>query len=71
MEPVVVVIAAAAVALFAIEFWYIGHHEQTISERMQRTNARMGIQLLSFIFFLLGVAAGWFIGHFTSPPPGG
>lgn len=69
MLPVVIVIVAAAVALFAIEFWYIGRHEQTISERMQRINARMGIQLLSGIFFLLGAMAGWFIAHFTSPPP--
>jgi len=69
MLPVVIVIVAAAVALFAIEFWYIGHHEQTISERMQRTNARMGLQVLSGIFFLLGALAGWFIAHFTSPPP--
>ena len=69
MFPVIVVVVAAAVALFAIEFWYIGHGEQTISERMQRINARMGIQLLSGIFFLLGCLAGWFIAHFTSPPP--
>ena len=71
MEPVIIVILLAAVALFVIEFWYIGHGEQTISERMQRINARMGIQLLSGLFFLLGAVMGWFIAHFTSPPPGG
>jgi len=69
MLPVVIVTVLFVVALFAIEFYYIGRHEQTISERMQRGNARMGIQLVSGIFFGLGVLAGWFIAHFTSPPP--
>ena len=69
MLPVVIVLVAAVVALFVIEFWYISRHEQTISERLQRGNAAMGIQLVSGIFFMLGVLAGWFIAHFTSPPP--
>ena len=69
MLPVAIVLVLAVVALFVIEFYYIGRHEQTISERMQRGNARMGIQLVSGIFFALGVLAGWFIAHFTSPPP--
>lgn len=69
MLPVFLVIIAAAAALFAIEFLYIGRGEPTISARLQRANAQMGIQLVAGIFFMLGVAAGWFIGHFTSPPP--
>lgn len=69
MLPVIIVIVAAAIALFAIEAWYISRGEQTISERMQRINARMGGQLLAGIFFLLGALAGWFVCHFASPPP--
>lgn len=70
MEPVVIVILVAAALLFVIEGWYISRNEQTISERMQRINGRMGPQVMAGIFFLLGCLAGWFIAHFTSPPPG-
>jgi uncharacterized membrane protein YbjE (DUF340 family) len=71
MEPVVIVVVLFFVALLAIEGFYISHHEMTISEHMQRINARMGLQVSAGIFFLLGCLAGWFIAHFTSPPPGG
>lgn len=69
MLPVALVIIAATVALFVIEFWYIARGEPTISARLQKANAQMGVQLVAGIFFLLGAMAGWFIGHFTSPPP--
>lgn len=69
MIPVVVILGLAIVALLVVEFWYIAHGEQTISERFQRINQRLGPQLLAGIFFLLGALAGWFIAHFTSPPP--
>lgn len=69
MLPVVIVIVAAAVALFVIEGVYIARGEQTISERMQRINARMGGQLMAGLFFLLGAVIGWFVCHFASNPP--
>ncbi len=69
MLPVIVVIVAAIVALFVIEFWYINHHEMTISEHMQRINAQLGTQLTAGLFFLGGAVTGWFIAHFTDIPP--
>lgn len=69
MLPVLIVILLAAIALFAIEGWYIKRNEMTISEHMQRINARMDSQVMAGIFFLLGALAGWFIAHFTSVPP--
>jgi 4-hydroxybenzoate polyprenyltransferase len=69
MIPVFLVLIAAAALLFVIEFAYIARGEPTISARLQKANAQMGVQLVAGIMFTLGVLAGWFIGHFTSPPP--
>ncbi len=72
MSPVAIaglVILIAAVALFAIEGWAIRTGRPTISEGMQRLNARMDKQVLAGLAFLLGAVAGWFIAHFTSAPP--
>jgi len=63
------VILAAAVALFVIEIWAIRTHIATISTDVQRFNAAAGIQVISIIFAVLFLIAGWFLGHFTSPPP--
>jgi hypothetical protein len=57
--------------LFVIEVWYLVHHELTISEHVQRLNARMGSQIFAGIFFLAGAIVGWFVCHFASLPPGG
>jgi hypothetical protein len=65
------VIIFAAGALFAIEGWFIRHHQPTISEDVQRFNFSLGGQLLGGMFFLLGALAGWFVCHFASTPPGG
>ena len=62
------VILAATVALFVIEAWFAAHHKPTISEDVQRFNFALGGQLLSGIFFVLGVLAGWFIAHFNDVP---
>ncbi len=64
-----VVIIVAAVALFIIEGVAIISGQPTISEGMQRLSAAMGEQVLAGLSFLLGLLAGWFIAHFTSPPP--
>lgn len=52
--------------LCVIEWWYISHHELTISEHAQRLNAAMPKQVLAGIMFGLGAVAGWFVAHFTS-----
>lgn len=69
--PELIAVVVFIAVLFAIEIWYIRHNQMTISEHVQRLNARMGSQMLAGIFFLLGAIAGWFVAHFASPPPGG
>jgi protein-S-isoprenylcysteine O-methyltransferase Ste14 len=69
MLPVFILLTLFVVGLLVIEFWYIGRGESTISARLQRANAAMGPQMVAGIFYLLGVLSGWFIAHFTSPPP--
>ena len=69
--PELIAVVVFIAVLFAIEIWYVKHNQMTISEHAQRLNASMGIQLIAGIFFALGAIAGWFIAHFTSPPPGG
>ena len=69
--PEVIAVVVFLVVLSGIEWWYVSHSQMTISEHAQRLNASMGIQLIAGIFFALGAIAGWFIAHFTSPPPGG
>ena len=69
--PEVIAVVVFLVVLSGIEWYYVKHNQMTISEHAQRLNASMGIQLIAGIFFALGAIAGWFIAHFTSPPPGG
>ena len=69
--PEFIAVVAFLVALSFIEWWYVSHNEMTISEHMQRINARMGSQVMAGIFFLMGALAGWFVCHFASTPPGG
>jgi hypothetical protein len=70
-ELALVILIFAAVALFGVEIWAVRHHVPTISEDVQRFNAAIGIQLLAGITAVIFLALGWFLGHFTSPPPGG
>jgi hypothetical protein len=51
--------------LFVIEWWYISHHDLTISEHAQQLNAAMPKQVLAGIMFGRAIA-GWFVAHFTS-----
>jgi len=68
-ELALVVVLVAAASLFAIEIWAVRRHIPTISEDVQRFSAAIGIQLLAGIVAVLFLIAGWFLGHFTSPPP--
>ena len=69
--PELIALVVFVVVLFAIEIFYVRHNQMTISEHVQRLNARMGTQLLAGIFFALGVVTGWMVCHFASTPPGG
>jgi len=60
------IVAVAAIALFAVEFWTIRTGRPTISARFQAVSRAMDRQLIAGIYFLLGALAGWFIAHFTS-----
>jgi len=62
-------ILAVIVVLFIIEFRAVARGEATISEGAQRLAKAMDKQLIAGIAFAVGLVAGWFIAHFTSPPP--
>jgi lipopolysaccharide biosynthesis regulator YciM len=63
--PELVVLVLFIVALCVIEWWYVAHHQKTISQHVQELNEAMSKQLLAGIFFLLGAIAGWFVAHFA------
>lgn len=67
--PELIAVVVFIAVLFVIEWWYIRHNQLTISAHVQLLNARMDKQVLAGVMFLLGAIAGWFVAHFTSPPP--
>ena len=73
MSPGELAVAAAVgflAVLFAIEIWAVRSGRPTISEWWQRLFARMDRQMVLGLGVLFGLIVGWFIAHFTSPPPG-
>ena len=67
--PELIAVIVFVTVLFVIEAWYVKHNQMTISEHVQRLNARMGSQVFAGIMFLAGAIAGWFVCHFASTPP--
>lgn len=59
--PELIALVIFVVALFAIEFWYVRHHQKTISQHAQEFIRSWGPAGA-----LIGFVAGWFLCHFTS-----
>lgn len=57
--PEFILLVLFIVGLFAIEIYYVRHHEQTISEHVQSL-----FRLWPAIGFIVGVITGWFGAHF-------
>lgn len=59
--PEFIALALFVVALFAIEIYYVRHHQLTISEHVQGL-----FRSFPAIGFIVGVVVGWFGCHFFS-----
>ena len=59
--PELLWLALFIVGLFAIEIWYVRHHELTISEHVQGL-----FRSWPAIGAIVGVVCGWFLCHFFS-----